>query len=349
MDLTQVNANFLSGSTITRQDILWRSPINEPFRVYGLCQTAKGVWRRIPEEVAEQVSEGVKRLNFNTAGGRIRFRTDSEYVAVRAKPREAGGMPHMAMTGIAGCDLYVDGVFAGCYQPNNMTGTIYEGLIALQPGMKRITINLPLYNGLSNITIGLSKNAALEEPEPYAIEPPVVFYGSSITQGGCASRPGNGYQAILSRTLDMDYVNLGFSGRGKAEDAIVEYVSNLNMSALVLDYDHNAPTAQYLEMTHERFYRAVREKHPDMPILLLSKPDIDNPFTDAPARRAVIEKTYENAVNAGDKKIWFLGGEKLFEGENRWDCTVDGVHPNDFGFHRMAAAILPCLREMLEC
>lgn len=347
MDLLELQPGFFSGSTIGKPDILWRSPMEEPFRIHGLVKTAPNAWRRMPECVAEKVSEGVKRLNFHTAGGRVRFRTDSEYVALRAKPREPGGMPHMAMTGITGCDLYADGIFAGCYRPENMSGAIYEGVIALRPGMKEITINLPLYNGLANLAIGLDKNAALAEPKPYVSELPVVFYGSSITQGGCASRPGNSYQAILSRALDMEYTNLGFSGCGRAEDAMIEYVADLSMHALVLDYDHNAPTPQYLQMTHERFYRAVREKHPDMPILLLSKPDIDTPFTDAPERRAIIEATYRSAVEAGDGHVWFLGGEKLFEGENRWDCTVDGTHPNDLGFHRMAAAILPVLKEML--
>ena len=347
MHIPALAPSYFAQMSLLRQDITWFTPDQAPFAIHGLIKTGENTWRRMPEEVAEATSEGVARLNKCTAGGRIRFVTDSPFISVRAKPLNEGGMDHMAMTGIAGCDIYCETEFCGTIRPKNMTGEIYETLIQLPEGEHTVTINLPLYNGLSAIAIGLQNGASLAAPAPYSNEKPVVFYGSSITQGGCASRPGTCYQAHLSRWLDMDYVNLGFSGCGKAEDAVVEYMASLDMSVFVMDYDHNAPTAQYLEMTHEKLYKAVREKHPDMPILMISRPNVDKDLADAAARFAVIKRTYDNAVAAGDKNVRLINGTDLFAGPDRRECTVDGCHPTDLGFYRMATVIRPVLAELL--
>lgn len=347
MHIHPVDPAFIAQSALGRGDIRWYAPSEAPFKIHGLCKTAEDTWRRMPEDVAEASSASVAGLNKHTAGGRIRFSTNSPFVAVRAKPLNVGGMDHMAMTGIAGCDIYCGTRFCGTIRPKNMTGEIYETLIQLPEGDKQVTINLPLYNGLSEIAVGLQTDATVSESAPYAVAKPVVFYGSSITQGGCASRPGTCYQAHLSRWLDMDYVNLGFSGSAKAEDAMIDYLASLDMSAFVMDYDHNAPSVQYLEMTHEKLYKAVREQQPQLPILLISKPDVDKDPADAAARFAVIEATYKNAVAAGDKNVYLINGTDLFAGPDRNECTVDGCHPTDLGFYRMATVIRPVLTGML--
>ena len=97
-------------------------------------------------------------------------------------------------------------------------------------------------------------------------------YGSLITQGGCASRHGMSYQSIVSRKFNCDYINLGFSGNAKAEDEITDYIKNLEMFVFVLDYDHNAPTVEYLKNTHEKMFKAVRDAHPDIPVIMMSRP-----------------------------------------------------------------------------
>ena len=123
----------------------------------------------------------------------------------------------------------------------------YESVIDLgETKMRQITINFPLYSAVSSLEIGLQETAVVESPTPYRVETPVVFYGSSITQGGCASRPGNCYTAVLSRRLDFDHVNLGFSGSGKAEQEMADYIAGLDMSVFVYDYDHNAPNLAHL-------------------------------------------------------------------------------------------------------
>lgn len=348
MQIPSLDPSFLSQSNLGRSELVWHAPDSAPFVICGLVQTAPNVWRRMPEEIAQATSASVVGLNRHTAGGRIRFATDSPYVAVRATPLNVGGMDHMAMTGIAGCDVYSGADFMGTIRPKNMSGETYETLLELGPGEKQITINLPLYNGLSAIAVGLRAGASLSAPAAYFNEKPVVFYGSSITQGGCASRPGTCYQAYLSRWLNMDYVNLGFSGSGKAEDAMIDYLSSLDMAAFVMDYDHNAPTVQYLELTHERLYRAIREKHPELPILMLSMPDVDRRDPCVTAQRfGVIERTWQNALAAGDTRVALINGADLFAGPDRRECTVDGCHPTDLGFYRMACAIRPVLQGLL--
>ena len=186
----------------------------------------------------------------------------------------------------------------------------------------------------------------LEAAAEYAVEKPVVYYGSSITQGGCASRPGNAYQNIQSRLLDFDHINLGFSGSAKAEDAMIDYIAGLEMSAFVYDYDHNAPTAEYLAQTHERMFKRIRAAHPDLPILLLSRPQPNMLNPDDIERLRIVTQSYENAIATGDQNVYFIPGPVLMESVKN-EGLVDGVHPNDAGFVSMARAMLPTLQKML--
>ncbi|MBR6426308.1 MAG: hypothetical protein IKS28_00630, partial [Clostridia bacterium] len=182
-------------------------------------------------------------------------------------------------------------------------------------GMQDLIIDFPLYNDVDKLFIGVSDKALFETPAGYGRRVPVVYYGSSITQGGCASRPGNSYQAMLSRALDCDYINLGFSGSAKGEQIIARYIAGLEMSAFVFDYDHNAPDAEHLARTHEPFFLTVREAHPDTPVIIISKPDVINVDPEAErsfaVRRDIIRKTYENALSRGDKNVYFIDGASI--------------------------------------
>ena len=263
----------------------------------------------------------------------------------------------MTRTGSSGFDLYEntpDGsrsFFVGSYIPPKDCAEGYEGIIRFESRKKRyLTLNFPLYNDVSALIIGLSKGASTEGGAPYGNEKPVVFYGSSITQGGCASRPGNCYQNMISRRLNMHYVNLGFSGSGKAEDAIVDYMSDLEMSAFISDYDHNASTPEYLEATHRKMYLKIREKHPEIPYVMITRPDFhkykDSGVEDSIARRRVIFESFCAARDSGDKNVYFIDGESFFAGELEDSCTVDGCHPNDLGFSKMADVIGNCIAKL---
>ena len=328
-----------------RNDLNYTSVLEAPFRVHGVRHDGKQ-FIRLPEDVAKAANEGVASLYANTAGGRVRFVTDSEYVAIHAETANVGKMGHFAPSGSAGFDLYADNAYAGTFVPPYDQTDGYDGIVYFESAKPReITVNFPLYSNVTALYIGLRKDAYLGEPSPYLHKTPVVYYGSSITQGGCASRPGLSYQSILSRKLDTEYVNLGFSGSCKAEDAMIRYLCDLDMSVFVYDYDHNAPTPEYLAATHEKLYQAVRFAKPDLPIVLMSRPK----FTlneDDRRRLRIIEKTYDNAKAAGDDNIYLLDGPTLMALAGD-EGTVDGCHPNDLGFFSMAATLEPVLRRLV--
>lgn len=343
--ISKIDKNFKVETSLKEDNLVFFDVREQPFKVYGLYNhTEPGKFKRLPESVAQNTSAGVSYLNYNTAGGRVRFKTASKYVAIKAVMESVCLMGHMPLCGSAGFDLYInrDGkstYFKTFVPPVGMKDG-YENIIYFDDrSLKNITINFPLYNDVKELYIGVEKDSELQEGGEYRYTKPVVFYGSSITQGGCASRPGNCYPAIISRNLDCDYINLGFSGSARAEDAITEYLAALDMSIFVCDYDHNAPSAEYLQSTHEKLYKRIREARSDLPIILISKPDFENGLTANILRRDVVYNTYINGIKNGDKNLYYIDGKSLFQGEGRDCCTVDGCHPNDLGFYRMADII----------
>ncbi len=347
MDISKIDKNLNVNSEINRDDILWLESNKSPFKVYGAYST--NPYKRIPTEIAEKTNEGVNFLHTNTAGIRIRFRTNSPYLAIHVEWNEQTKFPHMPVTGVSCFDLYTYNpisqkqlfVIPMCCPFDAPTG--FDGLCELSGEMKDYILNFPLYNNVSKLYIGVSENSEFEEPAKYINDLPVVFYGSSITQGGCASRPGSCYQNILSRKLNIDYINLGFSGSGKAEDVIVDYMTDLDMSVFVSDYDHNAPDPEYLRATHYKMYQKIREKHPDLPYIMLSKPDFFFSRQDT-LRRTVVMESYCKAVNNGDENVYFVDGASIFRGDDFNSCTVDGCHPTDVGFRYFAEALFPALK-----
>ena len=128
---------------------------------------------------------------------------------------------------------------------------------------------------------------------------------------------------------------------------MAEYISGIDMSVFVYDYDHNAPTAEHLANTHETFFRVIREKNPTLPVVMMTRPSIT--YTEEhKKRREIVRATYEKARAAGDENVYFIDGEKFFGDEDRELCTVDRVHPNDLGFYKMASVVEPVIKEILE-
>lgn len=344
--IAQIDPNFNVSEAFGREDVILRNCREEPFTVHGVFYE-NGKFRRMPEAVAKEVSAGVASLHCHTAGGRVRFMTDSPFVAIKAVIPAKGYMAHFAMTGSAGFDLYADNEYVKTFVPPYNYAGGYQGLIELgERRMRTVMIDFPLYSHVGELFVGLAADATLEKAPAYRHTLPAVFYGSSITQGGCASRPGTCYQAPLSRRFDFDYVNLGFSGNAKGEDAMIEYLASLPMSVFFLDYDHNAPTTEHLAATHERLFLAFRATHPDTPVVMMSRPKA-RLTPDEVRRRAVVEATYQNAIARGDKKVYFLDGAALTALSGN-EGTVDNCHPTDYGFASMAAAIAAlCEREGL--
>lgn len=342
-NISNYDSNFKVETQIEKKDIKFYSVEKPPFQLYGIFKE-NGKFRRMPESDAKKVSDGIKFLHTNTAGGRVRFVTDSSYIAIHTKldTECIGKMPHFALTGSVGYDLYVDDCYKKTFVPPFDVADGYESICEFDKKEKReITINFPLYSNVEELYIGLQEDAFLAEAKPYKITKPIVYYGSSITQGGCASRPGMAYQAIVSRELDCDFINLGFSGNAKGEDEMADYIKNLEMSVFVYDYDYNAPTVEHLEKTHERMFRKIREQQPSLPVVMMSRPKY-RLTGEEKIRKSIIEATYRNALTAGDKNVYFIDGEALTE-FCKEEGTVDACHPTDLGFFSMANALTKVL------
>ena len=354
VDISKIDANFLAGSSIEKDDIIWINILEAPISLHGLAVTENGKFWRLPEHLINEVNEGVSVLGQHTSGGRIRFRTDSPYIAYRAKPLFQSLMSHMPLTGSAGTDIFVNGKSCTTFRPKSHRSEWFEGILEIgddvpdMQGMKDVELNMGLYNGITEGWIGLQAGSTLEAPAPYTIEKPIVYYGNSVTQGGCASKPGNSFPAFIGRWLNADHINFGFSGAGKGEENMAEYIAGLDMSLFFMDYDHNAPTGEHLENTHYRFYKIIREKNPTLPIIMASMPNQDLRPTYRAERRDIIRATYERAIAEGDQYVWFVDGVTLFGDEDRDTCTMDGAHPNDLGFYRMAKSLLPYIKNALS-
>ena len=353
MDISKIDKNLKVETEIKRDNLIWLDASQSPFKVYGAYSC--NPYSRLKKEVADKTNDGVAGLNFHTAGIRVRFRTNSPFIAIKAFFPRLTRFPHMPITGTSGFDLYKysDGVqhYIKTFTPPVDANNGYESIVDLPNTMSDFVLNFPLYNKVDRLLIGVSSDCLFEEPASYINEKPVVFYGSSITQGGCASRPGNCYQNLLSQKLNFDYVNLGFSGSGRAEDIITEYMAEMDMSIFVSDYDHNAPNIEHLKNTHYKMYETIRKKHPDIPYIMLSMPNIDiAPYIPAKKaetnRRSVIMESYVKALQNGDENVYFVDGASLFS-DNFDSSTVDGCHPNDLGFYFFSKMLYPVIKKLL--
>ncbi len=349
--IAEIDTNFRS-LDLDGVPLDFRAATESPFATTGFPWLAtEGTYCRLPQELIPQANDGVQELAWHTAGGMLRFRSDSSAVAVDVELRSGEDMSHMPRSGSAGFDLFEGTGSAAVFRANIQPDHGQTEICALfsrdmEPEMRNWSIYFPLYNGVRRLAVGLDPGCRIETPSPLAWEKPILFYGSSITQGGCASRPGNAYPAIVSRRLNANSVNWGFSGSGRGEPVMAEAIATVDMSLFVFDYDHNAPHPDHLEQTHEPFFRVIREARPDLPVIMVSRPDYYD-TDDCRRRREIVRETCETARAAGDEGVHFVDGEGLFGTSERDLCTVDGCHPNDIGFLRMADALTPVVRAAL--
>ena len=350
IDITKIDPNF-SAPDADFENTTTYNAMSEPFEIKGVYFDGEK-FVRMPREIAKDVNESVAVLYSNTSGGRIRFRTDSVKITLTVLLPSICNFAHMPKSGTSSFDLYANGDYRGffnCdYKLREDESGLYESSATLSlktSEMKDIIINFPLYNDVSAVYISLDKDCRIEAPKPEKYETPVVFYGSSITQGGCASHAGNAYPNIISRRLGTNFINLGFSAGCFAEEKIMKYLSGLDMSVFVYDHDHNAQSYEILEKTHEAGYKKFREGNPSVPIIMITSADIS---TNREKRINIIRTTYENALKSGDKNVYFIHGDDIYAPVGKEYCTVDKCHPNDLGFFCMANAIETVIREIIE-
>lgn len=325
--------------------------LDEPLRVFGApCLEQTGKLQRLPEALMQKL-KNLELFGKRCPGARLCFRTNSSELRVKITLETLSVDIGMSIFSCQSAAVLIgersNAHFAGLVFPPNYDTRTFECTFQKSDQMEDITIFLPRNEQIADVEIGIEDTAAIEAPTPYKNVMPVIYYGSSITEGGCCCNIFNAYNAILSNRLNIDYYNFGFSANAKGELEVADYISSFDMSIFVFDYDHNAPTKEHLLATHEPFFKRIREKKPMLPIIMMSRPAAVYSDDDK-LRREIIRKTYENALAAGDSNVYFIDGETFYGEKDRELCSIDTVHPNDIGFLRMADTIEPVMKKILK-
>ena len=292
-----------------------------PLKVFGVpCIEKTGIFERVPRDVREKIPS-LEFLGRRTPGARLCFKTDAPSFTVRIELETLSPDKGLSIYTCQSAHVYLGqrqkSKFLGLVSPPNYDVKCSQKTFNKQEGLDEVTIWLPRNEIIKNVEIEIKEGYGVFEPTPYKYSKPALYYGSSITECAAAANPCASYNALISRHLDLDYYNFGFSGNCKGEDEMANYINTLDISLFVYDYDHNAPTPEHLALTHERFFKKIREKNPNLPIVMISRPTAT--FDDgARARRDIIKKTYENAIKNGDKNVYFVDGEEFFK-----DCPDD--------------------------
>jgi lysophospholipase L1-like esterase len=315
----------------------------------------KKFFDRLPSRAEGMVREAVWNLSRHSAGMSIRFVTNAPNIYVRYKlSLERLAMSHMPATGVSGMDLYANdnqGMdrWVSVVRPDKqeMNTAIANDLGS---GSRRYTIYLPLYNGIDRMEVGVDKGENFNPLSPRK-EKPILFYGTSIMHGACASRPGMAFPAIIGRRLRRPTINLGFSGNGRMEPEVANLLSELDPCAFVIDCLPNMNETTVSDRTVP-LVKKLREAGNKTPILLVE----DRSFTNTlffPKRkmhhqksRAALKKAYAELTESGIDKLYYLDGDHLLGDDG--EAATDGSHPNDLGMMRYADAYEPVLRTMLK-
>ena len=313
-------------------------------------------YTRLPDSAKGVVRDPVWSLSRCSAGLCVRFVSDSPSLIARWKLNSATlAMDHMPATGMSGLDLYVRTAagwrWIGTGRPRT-AGASQEAVLAegIPSGLHEYRLYLPLYNGLQTLEIGTPQGVTLSKAQA-SKEKPICIYGTSITQGGCASRPGMAYPAILGRHLDRPTINLGFSGNGRMEPEMAELLAGLDVAAYVLDCLPNMTTP--MVTTHvPPFVHRLRQAHPEVPIILMENirtqsghflPGASQAYTEQNAR---LRSVFDELTSAGVKRLIYAPSEGLL-GDDA-EATVDGSHATDLGFLRIADGLEPTMRQALK-
>mgnify|MGYP000740093727 CR=1 FL=1 len=357
-NISRLDKNLHLITPSQKSDVKWVSPLHPSIRVEGLPWFLKnnGLFNRFPRSVEKMLRPEVWALSECPAGGCITFRSNTTLLRIKIKNKDASHMPHMPLSGSNGVSLFVgennDLRPWGTAIPDMESSEFErEFFTNIPPEERNYRLYLPLYHPLQSLYIGIAKNSIIKPPFSHAISKPAVFYGTSITQGGCASTPGSDFINTLGRILNIEMINLGFSGNGKGDIEVAKLMAEINAAIYVLDYLANVNN-DLLQKTLFPFYSKLRHKHKNTPILLLSSPcfwQVDfNPalLKEQESKRDYLMSFYVEQRKNGDPNIHFADVFDMlaFATENAY---VDGVHPTDHGFTIIATRLAPVLKRIL--
>jgi len=331
-------------------DMLWKDAADLVISGKG-WNDGIGAYHRLPDAAKGKVPDSVWRLGSHTAGLVVHFETDSQQIALQWMLTSSSlSMPHMPATGVSGIDLYRKDENGRWFYVLNARPTGKENAATINTGnaspqMRQYMIYLPLYNGVESLKIGVSEGSKFAQTAKSKTKP-IVYYGTSIAQGACASRPGMAFTAILQRRLDRDIVNLGFSGSGKMEPEVADLIARIDASVFVIDclWNLSGTDSDVIAQRVVNLAQTLRKAHPDTPILFVEQSSFKGPF---PTRPTIAQrKGIDELRRRGVQNIHTVPGDDLVGKDG--DGTVDGCHPNDLGMARHADVLEPILRSLIK-
>lgn len=355
---------LITRMTYAQPVLQWYNPAAAPFPVIegrGWQTELANPYDRLPAKAEKTVRSAVWGLSQNSAGEYINFKTSATSIAVRYTVKGSHAMPHMPATGVSGVDLYardVNGQWRWARGSWSFGDTIEFRFsnLSLSAKEEEFRLYLPLYNTVSWMNIGVAPDATFI-PLPVSNEPPIVVYGTSIMQGGCATRPGLAWTNILGRKLDRTIINLGFSGNGQLEQPLIDLMNEQDAKLFVLDcmpnlHDRNKFSADEIRNRIISSVKKLQTRHPQAPVLL-AEHCCGLPITNSDtalvnrykAASDLMAETFASLQKEGIQNIYLLTDEAIgFDAE----CTVDGTHPNDIGMMKYAEAYEKIIRKIFN-
>jgi len=326
------------------------------FSIIGKYHSEKN-YVRFPEKFKKTLRKEVWELGENSAGISIRFRTNASTIVVRWTVMNDASLPHMPATGVKGIDLYTHSGGQWQYVKTGFPQGKNSERILLSQGdgtSREYLLNLPLYDGVESLQIGINENAVITKADKSLLldKKPVVYYGTSIAQGGCASRPGMAFTNILSRHLDRTFINFGFSGNGTIETSVGEAMVEIDAALYVSDCNPNTKKELIYDRTMA-LVQMLKKQRPDVPVLLvegfLNEGNFFNPASgenqSIEKKREELKRAYKDLKKSGVTNLYYQKGDGLIGKDH--EGTVDGIHPNDVGMMRLAEGMAPLLKKIL--
>lgn len=327
------------------------------FELIGKIPSKGLPYGRLPDNFKGKIRKDLWHLGECSAGLAIRFRTNSPYIRASWKSMHNFHMYHMTDIVGKGLDLYCmtpagDWRFAGVAW---VKGSENESRLVenMSKEWREFMLYLPMYDGIEHLKIGIDPESQIERPavESPKREKPIVFYGTSIQQGGCASRSGMAYTNYISRKLDRECINLGFSGNGRLDLPIAELMAKVDASCYVLDFVPNA-TVSEMDERMEKFYHIIRDAHPEVPIIFTEDPIYTYSWLDKrmakeiASKNAKVREIFNSLVSKGEKHIEFIPSTDMIGDDG--EAAVDGIHFTDLGMKRYSEWILPYLEKAIK-
>lgn len=346
---------ILSGSASAQNVVYTDASV---FPLYGkVSEQTNERYERLPSSLEGVSREPVWYLGRHSAGLFIRFRSNSTSIHARWESTFNNTMTHMTDTGTKGLDLYalVDGEWRHVCSAQPQGKKSERCIIAnMDPVEREYMLYLSLYDGVKSLEIGVDEGSMLDLPavDRPSREKPVVMYGTSILQGGCANRPGMAHTNIIGRRLDREVINLGFSGNALLDMEIAELMASVEDPGLyVLDYVPNA-SAQAIDEVGEQFFRIIRDAHPEVPVVFIE--DVifphtifDNKILEEVTKKNVAQKRlFKKLKKSGEKRIYYISAEGMIGDDG--EATVDAIHFTDLGAMRYVDHVLPVIKRALR-